>query len=699
MKHITSLALLIACAISWVQSSAQSIVILDCIQDSFVLCAPNPGFSLPDNNQMIVGVGTPGATTCSGHVRLPLQISDTCGIIISYFVDLIPFDGNDTVRLQDTSEVFLNINDEATMILDSRLFGTSPISLNGIDYNEACPDETGGFHRLLWTVMDECDDVVICDFLLRIEDCVPPLVSAVGVSSVVMPSSNEVTIFAYDFILSAVDDCSPENWLLYSFDSLIFTPTMLITCATIAENGGPSFLFDLWTSDGGVDQDCNGSVDWNERNLTRTNTIVVIEDYVECEPELPFGRILSENQVPTEGVTVKFQQGAATFFTVQTDADGIYAPMFINPLLTYTVTPSKDGDDFEGVSTLDLIKIQKHLLGNEPFDSPFKYIAADANNSESVTALDLLELRKLILRIHLELPGDSWRFIHASFVYTDPNPPWPPYQESFILTTPDTVSHDFTAVKIGDLNGSVTQAQLHSSRDPITLEFKNHKLINGETVEIDFTSKNFQDVIGFQFTLQMPGLELLDIFPGKINITSDQFAKHKDAITCSWFDLSAISAKKSDVLFTLVVRVRTAGMLGDMLNMNSRLTKAESYIKAGNVEQVSDIILRVKDIAESNPEFVSNQSTALTLYQNEPNPFKSETSIPFSISESGQVSLRIFNALGREVYFSSRDFPAGRNAFRVNFSSMEQPGLMYYRVEKDGEVATRKMVFSGGSRD
>jgi hypothetical protein len=53
---------------------------------------------------------------------------------------------------------------------------------------------------------------------------------------------------------------------------------------------------------------------------------------------------------------------------------------------------------------LDLVKIQNTLLGIEPFTSPYDLIAADANNSQTVSAIDLVELRKLILGLYTELP-------------------------------------------------------------------------------------------------------------------------------------------------------------------------------------------------------------------------------------------------------------------------------------------------------
>ena len=71
------------------------------------------------------------------------------------------------------------------------------------------------------------------------------------------------------------------------------------------------------------------------------------------------------------------------------------------------------------MSTLDLVDIQRHLLGLDPLDSPYKMIAADANNSESLTAIDLVEIRKLILGLYLEFPNNaSWRFVDKDFVFS-----------------------------------------------------------------------------------------------------------------------------------------------------------------------------------------------------------------------------------------------------------------------------------------
>jgi Metallo-peptidase family M12B Reprolysin-like len=65
-----------------------------------------------------------------------------------------------------------------------------------------------------------------------------------------------------------------------------------------------------------------------------------------------------------------------------------------------------------GVTTYDIVLLNKHVIGLEPLDSPFKIIAADANNSGSVTTFDGVIIRKVVLGILPNFPDSlSWRYI------------------------------------------------------------------------------------------------------------------------------------------------------------------------------------------------------------------------------------------------------------------------------------------------
>ena len=104
------------------------------------------------------------------------------------------------------------------------------------------------------------------------------------------------------------------------------------------------------------------------------------------------------------------------------------------------MTSQKDDIALNGVSTLDLVLMQKHILGIDPFDSAYKVIASDVDNNEKVTAADLVNLRRIILGIEDEFSNgqSSWRFVKADVTYPNINDPFPfPLQQQRVKKGPD----------------------------------------------------------------------------------------------------------------------------------------------------------------------------------------------------------------------------------------------------------------------
>lgn len=121
------------------------------------------------------------------------------------------------------------------------------------------------------------------------------------------------------------------------------------------------------------------------------------------------------------------------------------------------ITPSLNQDHLNGVTTLDLILIRRHILGITPLSSPYKMVAADINNDQQVTSLDIIELRKSILGLADGFPANtSWRFILYQHVFANPSNPWEtPFPERSDFNTADeSIWTDFIAIKIGDVNGT-----------------------------------------------------------------------------------------------------------------------------------------------------------------------------------------------------------------------------------------------------
>lgn len=150
-----------------------------------------------------------------------------------------------------------------------------------------------------------------------------------------------------------------------------------------------------------------------------------------------------------------------TTAVVTTDSNGMFCFFGLEENNPYLVTPFKDTDHTYNVSLFDIVLISKHILGIQPLGSPYELIAADVNHSRSVTGLDLIALRRLLLGESTGFPNNtSWRFIDPSYVFPDPEDPWlEPFPESAYLTARELFpamvfpSFAFLAVKVGDVNG------------------------------------------------------------------------------------------------------------------------------------------------------------------------------------------------------------------------------------------------------
>lgn len=139
-----------------------------------------------------------------------------------------------------------------------------------------------------------------------------------------------------------------------------------------------------------------------------------------------------------------------------TDASGAYFFEQLDGGNTYFLKGYKNDDVLNGVSAIDLILIQKHLLGISPFTSLHQYIAADVNHSGTVNALDLVTLQKLLLGKYNTFPGNtSWRFGYLPQEMSSQN--IEAFRETYNIEYLDsgTPFINFVGIKIGDLNGDV----------------------------------------------------------------------------------------------------------------------------------------------------------------------------------------------------------------------------------------------------
>ncbi|MBK8427675.1 MAG: hypothetical protein IPL27_17640 [Lewinellaceae bacterium] len=89
----------------------------------------------------------------------------------------------------------------------------------------------------------------------------------------------------------------------------------------------------------------------------------------------------------------------------------------------------------------------------------------------------------------------------------------------------DNMADDFVGVKIGDVNGTVIANSLQSVDDrtaaTMLFDVEDRTVKAGEVFTLNF--KGAERVQGYQFTMNMNGLEVQDIIPGT-DMKLDNFA-------------------------------------------------------------------------------------------------------------------------------------------------------------------------------
>jgi hypothetical protein len=372
--------------------------------------------------------------------------------------------------------------------------------------------------------------------------------------------------------------------------------------------------------------------------------------------------------------------------SMMTGVDGQYA--FDNNAmgLSYALEAAKNDDHLNGVSTLDLVLIQKHILGLDQLDSGFKVIAADINRDDNVSAIDLVELRKVILGITNEFTNNtSWRFGDGAQTFENEMNPFATFVEAInvdFLT--ENSNNDFIAIKIGDVSGNAIANSLQvDSRSNTTVTFAaNDQLVNaGEIVSLTVNSSDFEGMNAFQFTLNTAGLEFTNAFSGAIEMSNENVAVFDGQLTAAWTSVDAISS--SDELFTLEFRALTDTRLSNAISMTSSITPARAY----NSE-----LERFNTALVFNTEEGSTVGSAFELMQNSPNPFENATTIGFTLGEAGPATLTVFDVTGKTVRVENGSFDRGYNEITLTKGELGTSGVLYYQLESGDFTATRKMI-------
>lgn len=574
-----------------------------------------------------------------------------------------------------------------------------------------------GDHKFEIQARDACANTGIDTVEFSVVDCKAPAPVCInGLSIQLMPVEENtdvdgdgdidpgaVAIWASDFKVSNLEDCSEPVKL--SINRVGETPMQGRTSIIFTCDDPDTLAVEIYAWDSAYNPNArqpDGTLGGPNYDFCVTYILLRDNTFNLCEGIRTAniaGLITTEEDETVEEVEVYLTGHMQEM--MMTPLNGAYGFNNLPQGGDYTITSVKDNDYLNGVSTYDLVLITRHILGTKRLDSPYKMIAADVNNSGNISALDLIHLRKLILSVNRDLPGNtSWRFVPFGYEFPDPSNPWFeafPQTISYNNVSAGSVTGDFVAVKIGDVNGSAKPNRLVADRRSIQgvlkLKVEDQELIAGQRYRVSLSINELMNIQGYQFTLDFDpaSLELLDLEHG---VTSDEHLglTHvpQGVITVSWNHPEGgnLKSKVEDQyrddqtdLFTLVFRAKANSRLSDLLRISSRYTQAEAY-------DVNDEIL---DVAL---EFISDEPVRekFELFQNRPNPFRESTVISFYLPEASAATLTVHDVQGRTVKVIREVFQQGYQEVMLNREDLPTSGILYYTLKTGEHSATRKMI-------
>ena len=561
---------------------------------------------------------------------------------------------------------------------------------NNSIYTYSNSSDASGFYPLGTTTVrfiadDGCQNFDTCFVRVTVRDLKKPTpICFFHISTTLMPMNGDgfVQIAPRTFDAGSFDNCTPRHLLNFQLVPDRFT------CANRGENAVRLIV----TDQSGNSDFCNA-------------TIRIQDNMGVCPPDttggLISGLVKFFNGVDMEGVDVYTKMTANNPSSV-TNHLGLYLIDRLRDGGSYEIMPDKKGSLIEGVSTSDLIRLRKHITGENRLTNPYQIIAADINRDGQVTIQDYLQLRMLLLLNLQSFPGmKPWRFVDRDYEFINPlNPLAEEFTEVYTIEnhSKSDMEIDFIGIKIGDLDGScmpldedgiLDESIANRKVTSFEISAQDAFVNRGQTVEVPLISLTEESILGLQFTIFFDKDKLS--FDG---VSSDKLVGFSDAnigisrlddgfVTVSWDRLQTTSVRINEILSVLNFTALSTTKLSDAVSIVGNPLHAEVYNS-----QLTEMPIQFR--FESTPQVIEANGLILTTA---PNPFTNECVVSFTTQLAGSAKILVQDMSGRVHFLNTMDTNSGLNQFVLNGSHLPAAGVYMVTVEENGNRAVKKVVY------
>lgn len=322
----------------------------------------------------------------------------------------------------------------------------------------------------------------------------------------------------------------------------------------------------------------------------------------------------------------------------------------------------------EGISSIDLVQVLRHILDIEAFDSNIKKKAADIDENLQITAADLVKMRGIILGLDNCNNDSNWRFYKSELSSDnafDLNNS-ADYTLNYSTETED-LNVDIVALKKGDVNLSILDgdSEFRSLKDLIVVE--NQKIKTGQIYDVEFKANEDIDIISGSINFENSPFEILGFSSKSLNIKDSNYSISKKKSSVIFYQENPISINSGDELLSLRFKASKDGTLEDIIKSTMIDFDMYSSVNSRNPIHVG---------IEFENSIVQNENEVLytaVMSQGKLNIF------PVNQTDSKILALSVFTMDGKHVH-SLRDI-------NVNDISIELPNhqtqLLAFRLVTD----------------
>jgi len=369
---------------------------------------------------------------------------------------------------------------------------------------------------------------------------------------------------------------------------------------------------------------------------------------------------------------------------------------------TINASKNNDADKTNGVTALDVALIQSHILQKNILNSPYKIIAADVNGDNTVSVLDIVYIKRLILGIDTTFTATStgahrlWAFVDNDSTYNlaDSSKIYPYYnQRTWTNLTYNVSGKNLVGCKLGDVNWDWNPAiprPMVNNINAVELSYTYPSdALSGRTdgyVHLPVKVKNFKDMLGMQFTISFNAnvLQWQGIGNNPLDLETGTNHAAEGSVSFLWVDpKNEIKTLEDGFVIMELIFKAISPLNNETLNLNSSVTSIAAYDKDENLH---NIII--------NPSVINTSDIVKETWTVAPNPTaEGVVHVQMNLKEAKTIIFRLMDNTGKVLLSKKTEGIKGSNDFQMSEDRPLNTGTYYLQaIGVEGEEVKKILI-------